>query len=79
MNFIFGFMEIILFILIPIIIISALYIFISVFKMIRSAKDESKAYPYQVKRSSSNTNYCINCGERIAFNSRFCKYCGEEQ
>ena len=79
MDFIMGFIGIISFILVPITIIGALYIFISVFKMIRSAKDETKAYPYQVKKSSGNTNYCINCGEQIDSNSRFCKYCGEEQ
>lgn len=25
------------------------------------------------------TNYCSSCGERIDTNSKFCKYCGEEQ
>ena len=79
MDFIFGFMQIMTFILVPIIIIGALYIFISVFKMIQGAKNESKTYSYRVKSSSRNTHYCINCGEAIDTNSRFCKCCGEEQ
>lgn len=79
MDFIIRFMGIISFILVPIIIISVFYIFISVFKMIRSAKNESKSYSYQLKRSSDNTKYCTNCGKQIDTNSKFCKYCGEEQ
>ena len=78
MDFVIGFIGIISFILIPIIIISALYIFVSIFKMIGSPKKVSKLYPYQLKEDSNN-NYCINCGKKIAYNSRFCKHCGEEQ